>query len=222
MATDRTRDQATKGDSSMSGENGITIEQIQKRLPGAVLIHIPKGEKGPKHKGWQETTLLATQYPTYQKQLRAFSNTGVLLGPPSGSLIAIDFDVEEDVTLFLEDNPAFRNTLRTKGARGCQFWAYIRGNYPERCVKVEDRGEWRGGGGCQSVIRGIHPTGCSYTWLVDADPITITFAEIILPDWLAGEIRKGAAPIPPSDKVRRAGEADTPVVRLCKERTLVQ
>src|SRR5260221_12743787 len=98
----------------MNGENGITVERIQSRLPNSVLIYIPKGEKGPKHKNWEKTTYAATQFPTYQKMLRSYSNTGVLLGMPSGNLVALDLDLEPDVQSFLDDNPGFEKTLRTR------------------------------------------------------------------------------------------------------------
>src|SRR5260221_1442469 len=119
--------------------------------------------------------------------LRSYSNTGVLLGMPSGNLVALDLDLEPDVQSFLDDNPGFEKTLRTRGARGCQLWFYVRGNYPQECIPVINRGEWRGGG-CQSRLRGAHPSGCYYSWLVDAEPISVAFNEIILPDWLCTAI----------------------------------
>ena len=47
------------------------------------------------------------------------SAVGVLLG---NGIYAIDVDSDELANQFLELNPGLRNTLRTKGARGCQFW----------------------------------------------------------------------------------------------------
>jgi DNA-binding transcriptional ArsR family regulator len=204
---------------TVNGKNGITIERIQSRIPAGVLIYIPKGEKGPKHKKWEKTTFAATQFPTYQKMLRDYSNTGVLLGEPSGNLVALDFDLDSDVQSFLNDNPRFEKTLRTRGARGCQFWFFLTGNYPRQCISIEDRGEWRGGG-CQSVLRGLHPTGCYYTWLVDAEPITLAFSEIVLPDWLLVAVEQEK----PRPKHTNPGAApnhgDNSVARFLKERTL--
>ena len=203
----------------MSGKNGITVEHIQSRIPAGVLIYIPKGEKGPKHKKWEKTTFAATQFPTYQKMLRDYSNTGILLGEPSGNLVALDFDLDSDVQLFLNDNPRFEKTLRTRGARGCQFWFFLTGNYPRQCISIEDRGEWRGGA-CQSVLRGLHPTGSYYTCLLDAEPITLAFSEIVLPDWLRLAVEQEKPRPKHANPSAAPNHGDNSVACFLKERTL--
>src|ERR1700751_656521 len=48
-------------------------------------------------------------------------NLAVKLGPISGDLFTIDLDFDELVEPFIELNPKLRETLRTKGQKGCQF-----------------------------------------------------------------------------------------------------
>lgn len=102
-------------------------------------------------------------------------NIGVLLGAASDNLTTIDIDDDAMVAPFLELNPFLANTLRTRGARGCQFWLRTRGPYPERIYKVRDHNglmvaEWRGGGGAQSVIFGVHPNGNTYRFDYELPP----------------------------------------------------
>jgi hypothetical protein len=108
-------------------------------------------------------------------------NTGVILGSASGELCTIDCDITRlaEVTLVL--NPRLASTLRTRGARGCQFWLYVTGERPRKVCPLKVKansplalggkspvgglvtiGEFRAEGG-QSIIRGIHPTGCFYS-----------------------------------------------------------
>jgi hypothetical protein len=171
-----------------------------------VFLHIAKGKKGPEWKGWAKITYAETLTPGYQARLRSQPNTGILLGAPSGDLCAIDLDTEVALEAFEELIPAFRDTWTTRGARGAQLWAYIDGAHPEEvhALKVhkdspltagmefkrdpktdeilerQTIGEFRGGNG-QSVFRGIHPSGCQYTWLVGNPPITIAFDQIHWP-----------------------------------------
>ena len=61
-------------------------EKITARIGPAVLIHIPKGQKGPKIPGWQKLTL-EDMTPEHHAGL-AGGNVGVLLGEASGGLIS--------------------------------------------------------------------------------------------------------------------------------------
>lgn len=167
----------------------------------AVLLPIEAKEKRPDRAGWTKRTYAETLTPGYQERLRALANTGVLLGAPSSDLVAIDLDTENALAAFLDLNPQFHTTLRTRGARGAQLWFYVEGERPHQvhalnvdknsplavgCDKPPDKdgkntiGEFRAEGG-QSVIRGIHPSGCHYTWLVASPPITIAFDQIRWP-----------------------------------------
>jgi hypothetical protein len=170
-----------------------------------VFLPIEARKKGPEWKGWSKVTYAETLAPGYQARLNAWANTGVLLGAPSSDLVAIDLDTDPVLTAFLALNPEFQTTLRTRGARGAQLWAYVQGNRPHQVhpltvpkdspltagmefqtdkngqiLDYQTIGEFRAEGG-QSVIRGIHPTGCHYTWLVANPPITIGFDEIHWP-----------------------------------------
>src|ERR1700737_4709757 len=95
----------------------ITIEEIYKRFPGAVLLPIQEREKHPELKEWQNITFAETQDPLYQEQLHQFTNTGVLLGKLSGNLCAIDGDSDDYIVDFLDVNPGLKSFL-SHGARG--------------------------------------------------------------------------------------------------------
>jgi hypothetical protein len=144
----------------------------------AVLLPVPFGTKNPGANGWtgwQQTTFERTQEPDYQARLQEAvnrgGNIGVLLGPPSGNLVAIDFDSDTLVESFLALNPRLARTLRTKGERGCQFWLRMNGEYPQRIYLLKNSfgvevGEWRGGNG-QSIIWGVHPHKMAYQIVVN-------------------------------------------------------
>lgn len=174
-----------------------SLESIYDRVGHeAVLLPIPFGEKRPIFKNWEQTTYDDTQTEAYKAALaqawRAGGNIGVLLGKASGGLIALDFDDDELVEPYLKLNPRLRETLSTRGARGCQFWLRMLGDdYPQRLQIVKLNGkkycEFRSGGaikgeeapekergkpyGFQSVIYGRHPSGCDYQILVDRQVI---------------------------------------------------
>jgi hypothetical protein len=163
---------------------------------GAVLLPLPFGTKRSQHKNWPALRFVDTQTPRYQLNLvRAVNNkgnVGVVLGPASDGLVAIDLDRDELVDPFLALTPVLRTTLRTYGARGCQIWLRAKGEYPngQAVYTIQDVGgqkvaEWRCGGekGAQSVIWGAHPNGMRYRRLVAAPAIEIDFEAI---GWPAG------------------------------------
>jgi hypothetical protein len=99
----------------------IPLEKVFSLLPNAVLLWIPRAKKGPEFKDWQKVTRQSMELPAYKAQLKHFTNTGVLLGPPSCNLVTIDFDHDPDVTEFFNLNPSLReHTLTTRGSRGAQ------------------------------------------------------------------------------------------------------
>jgi hypothetical protein len=158
---------------------------------------MPIGKKRPIEKGWQRTTFEDTQRPEYEKELyQVFErggNLGVLLGH---GLCTIDVDDDKFVDGFLALNPQLTNTLRSRGARGCQLWLHIIGPYPQRVYLLKfsngtEFGEFRAGRG-QTVIAGVHPNSTPdnpvrYVRLVAGPAIQIAFkdiqwpAELILP-----------------------------------------
>ena len=99
-------------------------------------------------------------------------NIGVLLGPKSGRLFALDIDDNQLVEEFMNRYSWLANTLQSRGKRGCQFWFRLEEGceYPiARAIVPLKRngqpfGELRlgGGKGAQSVIFGLHPEGSHY------------------------------------------------------------
>ncbi len=82
--------------------------------------------------------------------------------------------------------------LRTRGARGCNFWLRIKGEIPqtgEITCGGAHVGEWRADGH-QTKIRGTHPNGMEYSMLHAAPPVQVDFSKIVWPQgWSASSIR---------------------------------
>lgn len=159
-----------------------------RRLLGrrVVLLHVKWGEKRPVDAQWQLTTLDQSLEAKYEKRLLS-GNIGVLVGRPSNGLCSIDIDDDAEVEPFLTLNPRLRQSLRTKGARGCNIWVQIKGDHPKGyAIKTNDGGkfgEWRADG-MQTVISGQHPDGHPYDVVVYEKTIAINFDEIIWNDGL--------------------------------------
>ncbi|HXM29776.1 MAG TPA: AAA family ATPase [Chthoniobacterales bacterium] len=159
--------------------------------PNGVLLPIPKAQKGPKINGWQKLTFQDTQKPEYRTLLEQAGNIGILLGPASNHLIDIDLDSDAAVKRFYSLNlPLVNSTLQTVGLRGRHFFFRIKGPYPEKICRLEHPGdehigEWRGGGGAQTVIAGTHPSGALYRVVNDIPVKEIEFDQIIWPpEWV--------------------------------------
>ncbi len=163
------------------------VERIRVRLGnGVVILAVARGEKRPKLTGWEKIGLPSMDDPTYLATLNHGCNLGVSLGHISGGLCALDFDADSDADAFLAVNPSLRGAFRSRGARGCQVWVRIRGEFPASC-NVKDGSdrkvcEWRADGR-QSVVHGLHPDGQEYRWVVDAPPAELAFGDI---HWPAG------------------------------------
>jgi len=195
--------------------------------PCAVLIPIPRGEKGPKDKHWQTITFANTQTPTYQRKLAwaaDHANIGVRQGP---NLQSIDVDDDELVEPFLRSNPVLRDTTVTKGKRGVQIHVRVKGDFPNGMAvyklahrtKRDTQGkplkamEWRCGGGkkgSQSVVSGVHPDGVRYRFICDKPVIEIEFSKIRWPQsvavpWLGESQVQSLAVIAPADSEQRSG-----------------
>ncbi len=157
-----------------------------------VFLRVGKFSKVPIDKAYTKITLEQSRTPAYQQALidhiKSGGSIGVLLGPVSGDLIAIDLDSDEEAETFLELNPVLRKALRSKGARGFQLWLRIQGQYHQKSGDIFLAGEakrkfaeWRSKGR-QSVIYGRHQkTRKPYQILVAAAPLTIAFDEIKWP-----------------------------------------
>ncbi len=129
-------------------------------------------------------------------------NLAVKLGPISGNLCAFDIDRDDLIEPFIKLNPALKETLRTKGQDGCQFWFRVEGIYPEKVIPLIDGdgkpvGEWRGGGNALSTIYGVHESSqrhirshappshwLRYRFIVQKPIVTITYDDLQIPgDW---------------------------------------
>lgn len=158
-----------------------------------VLLWVSKGEKGPRWPRWQKTGIEMMSNERYLKNLANDRNVAVLTGEPSGGLCSIDIDDDEAVEPFLALNPGLRQTLRSRGRRGCNLWIRVEGEIPPPSdIRTRDGkpwGEWRSTGVC-TMIHGLHPDGMSYTRSPEVPPVTMPFSGIEWPDdlelpWLA-------------------------------------
>jgi len=155
-----------------------------------VFIAVRPYSKAPVRRNWQRITFEDTQTAEYRSQFKTDLHNGcgigVVFGPASDNLVGLDIDRDAEVLHFLLLNPRFEETFRTKGNRGCTLWFRMLGPYPAKRVLCKGKvAEWRGGGGCQSVVQGIHPdTGQPYQILVMRLVIKLRLDEIIWPaDW---------------------------------------
>jgi hypothetical protein len=158
----------------------------------ALLLHWPWGEKGPPldKKGrplrgwkWKHLTISAMSDPAYLNKLKR-GNIGVVLGSKSNKLCVIDLDMENLIKPFMDANPKFASTLRSKGKRACAFWFRVVGDLPNSHVlkfNGDECGEIRADGN-QQIIYGQHPDGPTYQIVTRAKPVEIAFDEIVWPE----------------------------------------
>jgi hypothetical protein len=117
----------------------------------------------------------------HRKRLETAGNIGVALGKVSDGLISIDIDRDELVDPFISLNPCLTDTLRTRGARGCNFWLRMNGYYPGTHKLTDTEGQQVGefrSDGSQTIIAGTHPNGSTYTFQVEKPAITIRYGDI--------------------------------------------
>lgn len=156
---------------------------------------IPRGQKGPRYANWQNK-------PYTIDQIDDTGNVGLLLGPVSGGVCALDFDGESAWTWFEQ---TFGRTAPTdsimwssgKQSR-CQmafsvpseYWDHLKTikitlDYDESTGKHEGfEFRWTGG---QSVLPpSLHPdTGCEYFWVAEPRRTELQLlAEDVLCYWL--------------------------------------
>ena len=181
------------------------LDRLYKLLGDAVLLPIPLGEKGPKEPGWQEQTFAESQKRRDEliTVIRRGGNLGVLLGPKSNRLFALDLDDDQLVGQWLIRHPWLANTLRSRGKRGCQFWFRLEDgcDYPngKAVYKLpEGNGEIRlgGAGGAQSICWGKHPDGVRYQIVVAKQPLVISQADLdeLAPGLVFGNEQKPESP----------------------------
>ena len=152
-----------------------------------VLLPCGKGEKGSRWEKWQELTVEKMHDEQYLSALNRAHNIAILLGNVSGGLCTIDIDGDESIEPFLTLNPQLKETLRSRGKRGCNLWVRMKGDFPSSsALKRRDGsawGEWRADRNC-TMIHGIHPDGMCYERSPEVTPIQITFDEIVWPSEL--------------------------------------
>ena len=158
-----------------------------KELLGEPVVFLawPKGSKYEMRKwGHLNTSHMTPEYLVGLKD----GNIGVALGEKSGGLISIDLDADNLVQPFFDLNPHLKGTLQTHGARGRMIWLRMKGNYPKKTSFLKSHsggplGEWRAGGGTQSIVWGIHPdTKRPYEFVVRQPAVTVSFESIRWPD----------------------------------------
>ena len=162
-----------------------------------LLLSWPRGKKGGPQK-WTKIMAQDMADPAYLQKL-AEGNIGVIMGPASGGIGSFDWDDDQLAEEFLTLNPDLRETLRTRGARGCNIWFYPQGKVPATCKLMRDGqavGEWRWEG-CQTIIAGEHPSGGLYGFLNAVKAIRYAFEEIKLPAGVTAKFLKAT----PSDAI---------------------
>jgi hypothetical protein len=111
-----------------------------------MLVAWPSGKKGCKGVDFTKISPKEMMNPEYRQKL-AQGNIGVVQGEASGGIASIDIDDDAGADEFLALNPDLAETLRTRGARGCNVWIYPDGDkVPHTCkFKREGKpwGEWR-------------------------------------------------------------------------------
>lgn len=165
----------------------ISVAQLQSLFAPCVFLKWPSGVKGDKRK-WKHLTL-GDMTPEYLTDLLD-GNVGIALGRVSHGLCTIDLDEDELVKPFMEANPWTAKTAVTRGARGCQIWVRIKGEYPASAGLKRHQnkcGEWRADG-CQSIIPpSIHPdAGKPYLFLLSCPVVEIFYNEIQYPAGIMG------------------------------------
>jgi hypothetical protein len=94
-----------------------------------LLVAWPSGRKGCKGVDFTKVTHQDMMDPEYRRKLTA-GNIGVVQGEASGGIGSLDIDDGAGVEEFLTLNPDLRETLRPRGARGCNVWFYPEGEVP--------------------------------------------------------------------------------------------
>jgi hypothetical protein len=136
-------------------DSGNTRDDLYKRfglkdgVPLSVFIQIHPGKKNPVNAGWQKITLEDTLTSPYQSMLETaavWGNVGVLLGPPSNGLCAIDCDIndpgraEKENELLLDLSPKLKQTIAVRRlSPHCQTFVRILGDYPKGIFGIKHR-----------------------------------------------------------------------------------
>lgn len=143
---------------------------------------------------------------------------GLILGPASGGVLAVDFDGPDAPGKFQEifnrpatDLPPTVGVTSGKHCRGQRLFQVDQDWWPH----LRGRREWKHNGstclelrwaGHQSVIAGAHPETNGYSWLPDSSPADRELA--LAPDWLLEPLLRSEAHAEPfqptTDDAKRA------------------
>jgi hypothetical protein len=187
------------------------VDTICEKLNGpALLVHCVWGEKGC-YENWKSYGLDRMQDPKYLARLLR-GNIGVVQGDVSAGLCSVDIDVENDVAAFLELNPRFKDTLMSKGKRGCNIWFRLRGKCPRTRVLKRHGDKWGElrANGSQTIIYGKHPEGPRYSWPQKCKVIEIDSMNAIkwLPGTTMGRVKLRSKETHEADASQAVQEAD--------------
>jgi hypothetical protein len=139
-------DKATKEEKKAAGPpapaKSELLELLKNLFPEGLplLVACIKGTKKPVVK-WGKLTEKKCEeddgyWPAIKRAIEEGGNIAVKLGPASDNLCVIDFDDDDLVAPFLEANPAFAETLCTRGSKGCSFWFYVIDEYPQEVKRI--------------------------------------------------------------------------------------
>jgi hypothetical protein len=167
---------------------------------------------------WSATTYTADDITTLANTSPHIKAIGVVLGPPSGGLLAVDFDGPGAVPTFASIyNRAATELPTTVGwcsglpKRGqlafrvpMEYWPLLRGR---RRWQIDGKTvlelRWSGH---QSVIAGAHPDTAGYTWLPNRSPQHTAVADA--PEWLLEPLFKTPDEPIAAEYKPAAGDAD--------------
>jgi hypothetical protein len=141
-------------------------------------IPIPKGQKGPRIKGWQNLRITDAEV---RKYFSRDGNLGIILGEASGGLIDIDLDCAESIQLapkFLPQTEA----IFGRPSKLNSHWLYrVKQFAPSVFFTDPTTGktliELRGDGGRQTVFPpSIHPSDEPIEWAAEGETALVDYA----------------------------------------------
>lgn len=138
-------------------------------------IPIPKGEKAPRIREWQNLRLTAEGIP---QRFNDNTNVGVLLGEPSGWLVDIDLDTPEALQIAERFLPRTGAVFGRK-SKPRSHWLYV---CPDaRTTRFEHErtiAEIRSTGVQTIFPPSTHPSGEQVEWASDGEPTYVDFATL--------------------------------------------
>ena len=141
---------------------------------GWMPVPIPRAQKAPRLKKWQDLRLTETDLPGL---FNNSGNIGLLLGVPSRGLVDVDLDVGQAAVLAAAFLPATDRKHGRKSKPGSHWW-YVTDPTPEPKKFSDADGtcllELRSTGQQTVVPPSIHPSGESVVWEADGTPAIAT------------------------------------------------